>query len=320
MEVTQVSPDDLDAVRRLVAVTNAARRVDSPWLHPLTRHECVGELRWGWDGDPAAGFLATVDGVDVGAGRYEVSSYDNEHLAWLEVEIVPELRRHGHGSALLAALVARARGEGRTSAGVAGWDAPAPAAFASRHGFQQKSVEVHRRQYVDAHPVLAWPDAPEYELTRWPARTPVADLAALAELTAAINDAPTDELDVEDEVFPPERITAYENAWAERGHRLYRLVARHRATGVLAGQTVVAVDGERPELGEQHDTSVVAEHRGHRLGLLLKLEMLRWLAEEEPQLREIDTWNAESNDHMIGVNELLGYRIMGRVIDYQRSL
>ena len=89
---------------------------------------------------------------------------------------------------------------------------------------------------------------------------------------------------------------------------------------MLAGQTVVAVDGERPELGEQHDTSVVAEHRGHRLGLLLKLEMLRWLAETEPQVRELDTWNAESNDHMIGVNELLCYRVLGRVLDYQRSL
>lgn len=33
----------------------------------------------------------------------------------------------------------------------------------------------------------------------------------------------------------------------------------------------------------------------------------------------IDTWNAESNAHMIGVDELLGYRVMGREIVYQRS-
>ncbi|MFC6345546.1 GNAT family N-acetyltransferase, partial [Nocardioides hankookensis] len=118
MEVRPVSPDDAEAVRRLVVVTNAAREVDSPWLHLLTEHECVGELRHGWDGDPALGFLASVDGVDVGAARYEVSSYDNEHLAWLEVEIVPALRRRGHGSALLEAMVVRARSEGRTSVGI----------------------------------------------------------------------------------------------------------------------------------------------------------------------------------------------------------
>ena len=33
--------------------------------------------------------------------------------------------------------------------------------------------------------------------------------------------------------------------------------------------------------------------------------MMRWLAEAEPQVESIDTWNAESNDHMIAVNERL---------------
>lgn len=61
-------------------------------------------------------------------------------------------------------------------------------------------------------------------------------------------------------------------------------------------------------------------HRGHRLGVLLKTEMLRWLAETQPQLETIDTWNAQSNDHMIGVNEALGYEILGRTVAYQRSL
>jgi RimJ/RimL family protein N-acetyltransferase len=80
----------------------------------------------------------------------------------------------------------------------------------------------------------------------------------------------------------------------------------------------VVVDGERPTLAEQHDTSVVRAHRGHRLGLLLKAEMLLWLAEAEPQLERIYTWNAESNGHMIAVNDRLGYRPMGRSLEFQR--
>ena len=100
---------------------------------------------------------------------------------------------------------------------------------------------------------------------------------------------------------------------------MYRVLARHRTTGELAGHTVVVVDGDRPERAEQHDTSVVGSHRGHRLGLLLKADMVLWLREAEPQLETIDTWNAESNDHMIGVNALLGYRIMGREHEYQKS-
>jgi GNAT superfamily N-acetyltransferase len=320
VEIQQVEPGDAHGVRRLVAVTNAIREADSPWLHPLTEHECVGELTHGWDGEPALAFLATADGVDVGAGRYEVSTYDNLHLAWLEIEIAPAHRRQGHGSTLLDDLVARARAEGRTSVGLTGWDAAAPAGFAARHGYEQGSVEVHRRLYVEGQPRPMVDRGVDYELVRWPRTTPEAELAAVAELTSAINDAPTDDLDVEDEVFPPERIAAYERAWAARGGRMYRVVARHRVSGELAGQSVVVVDGERPTLAEQHDTSVLRAHRGHRLGLLLKLEVLRWLAEEEPQVQEIDTWNAESNDHMIGVNELLGYRALGRVVDYQRPI
>jgi RimJ/RimL family protein N-acetyltransferase len=162
--------------------------------------------------------------------------------------------------------------------------------------------------------------ASAYDLVRVTGPSSDQDLVALAEVTAAINDAPIDDLDIEDEVFTAERIRDYEEAQAARGHRLYRVLARHRDTGELAGHTVVAVDAERPHHGEQHDTAVVRAHRGHRLGLVLKLEMLRWLAEDEPQLTEIDTWNAESNDHMIGVNEVLGYRILGRGMEFQKSI
>ena len=139
-------------------------------------------------------------------------------------------------------------------------------------------------------------------------------------MSAAINDAPTDDLNIEDEVFTPQRIRDYENATVARGQRMYRLIARHRETGEMAGHTIVAVENERPTIGHQHDTSVVRAHRGHRLGLLLKSAMVLWLADEEPQLESVDTWNAESNDHMIGVNEQLGYRVLGREVQFQRTL
>ena len=48
--------------------------------------------------------------------------------------------------------------------------------------------------------------------------------------------------------------------------------------------------------------------------------MLRWLADAEPQLQTVDTWNAESNDHMIGVNEQLGYRWMAREVQFQKTV
>jgi GNAT superfamily N-acetyltransferase len=328
MELHGFGADDLDDVRAFVEVSNAASAVDSPWMPSWTERDAIGMIEHGWDGEPAIRFLATSDGKAVGVAAYSTSEWDNQHLAWLDVSVHPAHRRKGHGSAMFAFLVERATSEGRTSIGIGGWEDPATAAFAARHGLEQKSRAINRRQHPQEldHDVLAGlydealAHASSYELVRRIGATPDAELPAMAVMTAAINDAPTDDLDVEDEVFTPERIRAYEHAQESRGYRLHRVFARHRETGELAGQTVVSVDTERRWLAWQHDTSVVRSHRGHRLGLLLKLDMLRWLREVEPQIEQIDTFNAESNDHMIGVNEALGYRIMGRELEFQKSI
>jgi len=328
MELHRFGPDDLDDVRAYVEVDNAVSAADSPWFPTLTESHAVAYLAHGWDGEPPATFLATHDDKPVGYVAYYTSKWDNHHLAWLGLNVHPAHRRQGFGSAIFEAMVERARGEGRTSIGSAGWDGPAAVAFAATHGLERKSSSINRRQLpreLDRRRLSelyteAQAHAAPYAVDRRLGATPDDQLSAVAEMSAAINDAPTDDLDIEDEVFSPERIREYENAQAARGYRLYRCLARHRGTGQLAGQTVVAVDGERPHLAWQHDTSVVRAHRGHRLGVLLKADMLAWLHEAEPQVETIDTWNAESNDHMIEVNEALGYRIMGRELEFQRDI
>src|SRR2546429_5514287 len=47
------------------------------------------------------------------------------------------------------------------------------------------------------------------------------------------------------------------------------------------------------------------------LPIWLKLAMLDLLARQEPQVKHILTGNAETNAHMIGINEMLGYRVVG---------
>ena len=320
--------DDAEAVRRSVGVLEAVRRHEQPWSHPYTADSLSLGIRHGWDGEPAVHFLVTADGSDVATATYETTTYDNLHVAWLGVDVHPEHRRRGHGTAVVEHLMDRARRDGKTSVGMDSWDLPGPPEFAARLGFEQKQVSVNRRQHLakidraelDRLHDAALEAASGYELLRRVGPTPADELPALAGLTEAINDAPLDDLDIEDEVFPPERIVAYESAQAARGHVLHRVIARHRETGELAGHTVVAVESQRPWIAHQHDTSVVRAHRGHRLGLLLKADMVRWLAEVQPRLETIDTWNAESNDHMIGVNRILGYEVLSRAFAYQRSL
>jgi len=312
-----------------VALLDAARAVDSPHELPATVASFTADLRHGWDGDRSiSAFARDKRGRVTGLAQIFFTPWDNTHLGYLEVTVDPLVRRRGLGRKLFEAGVERIREEGRTLVLIDGSDHAASVAFADAMGLDRASEEVQRRLQLTT---LDWTRldhefgeagdrARDYELLQMPGGTPDGMLTAIARMTEAINDAPTDDLQIEDEVFSPERLRAFEAAQEARGRRLYRLVVRHGAAGELAGHTMVGIDNERPWHGWQYDTSVLRTHRGHRLGLLLKIGMVRWLAEEEPQLRTLDTWNASSNAHMIRVNEVLGYEVLARAISWQQNI
>jgi GNAT superfamily N-acetyltransferase len=325
VDLQRVSADDLSAVGTLTDIVNASLEA---WEHPETRHRTAMSLRHGWDGEPGEHYLACAEGAPIGRVAVLTSSYDNLDFAWIWLSVLPGLRRRGLGTAALHAAYDVCLARGRTLVGFAGWDGPPIEGFAAAHGFERKSRAACRRlhlaeledSFVDAIRGDAGSRASDYEVQRIAGPTPGELLPALSALTEVINDAPLDDLELEDEVFPVDRIRAYETAQLASGYRLRRLLARHRRSGELAGHTVVTVDAERPGIGHQHDTAVARDHRGHRLGLLLKAEMLRWLRDEEPELATIDTFNAESNAAMVGVNDVLGYRVLGREVQFQRRL
>lgn len=328
LQVDRFGPDDADRAAAAMRVLNETAAVDAPFEHPWLPGQFATWLRRGYDGEAPTPYLATVDGEPVGAAFLRTSERDNRHLAWLWLYVLPAHRRRGHGTRIFEHLTREARALGRTSVGIDGWESPHATGFAASVGLERKAQTILRRQHLAELPPTrlqqlydeAAAVASDYELVRIQGHTPPDLVDAMVTLVSAINDAPTDDLDVEDEVFTPERLAAYEDATIEGGSRLYRVVARHRGTGELGGHSVVAVEGERPTVAEQHDTAVARAHRGHRLGMLLKAGMLLWLAEAEPQVETVDTWNAESNAHMIAVNEALGYRVLARELQFQRPL
>lgn len=331
VDLTWLDPTNLDPrdVAGAVAVLEAARKADAPYDLGHTASSFAARIRHGWDGTPPVVAILRDDKSRViGVLEIELPIWDNRHLGILHATVDPLRRRQGLGRRLFEIGVDRVRSEGRTVLLTYGLDSPGNVAFAEAMGVVQASVEVQRRldvlavdwDQLDNEYAKAEAHATAYDLVRFAARIPDEDLPAVADLTAAINDAPTDDLDIEDEVFTPERIRRFEAAQDGAGRRTYRLVARERSTGVLGGHTMVAVESERPWFGWQYDTSVLPAHRGHRLGLLLKIGMLHWLREQEPQLRTIDTWNAATNAHMIGVNEVVGFRVMANEVVWQRRL
>ncbi len=313
----------------VVALLEAARLADRPFHMSTTFSSHAALIRYGWDEDPPLAATARdARGRVVGYLQVWLPTWDNVHLGEVEVIVDPNHRRQGIGRELFEAGVDRLRVQERKVLLTHALDGPVGAAFAKTFGLSRASLEIQRRldlstvdwERVEREYTAAQQYAGGYDLIRLPGDTPEELVADVVALSAAINDAPTDDLDIEDEVFSAERLRAFEAGQRAHARRIYRLVARDRETGVLAGQTMVAIEREQPGYGWQYDTSVVRAHRGHRLGVILKIGMLHWLSEVEPQLRRMDTWNAASNAHMIRVNELLGYTIIMRVVNWQRHL
>lgn len=326
--VQRISADDAEAIGAYVDVHDAARALDSPWVPSKTPFRVEMDVRHGWDGPPARYYLVRDGDTVTGYGWLETFVWDNPDLAWIHVAIRPEQRRRGHGTAAVELLLDECRRLGRTLIGIGPWDAPGPRAFAAAMGFEPKAESEARRQSLRALPsgliddlyVEAAERAGDYELSRLEGRLPDDLIDEFALMAASINDAPIDDLELEDDAYTPERLRAFERSHHASRLRVLRVLARHRPTAELAGHTVVVVDEERPAYAAQEDTAVARPHRGHRLGLLLKAEMCRWLLEAEPKVEHIDTWNTASNDQMVRVNDRLGYQVVGRSVEYQRRL
>lgn len=328
MEFLDVSSVSERRLAGAAAVREAARAADRPDRLPETVSAYRGRLRHGYDGD-ASVLAVALDGERVtGVAEVELPTWDNTHAAYVDVTVDPRLRRRGIGRSLFRASLEWVRARDRTLVVGESGDLPAAVAFAKAMGMELASEGVERTQLMSTVDRIrldevfagALGHAADYELVRLPGAVPEDLLGEVARMTAAINDAPLDDLDLGDEVYTPERIRAFEAAHHARGFRLYRVVARLRSTGEFAGHTLVAVVAEQPWYCWQLDTSVLRAHRGHRLGLLLKIDMLRWLAAVEPQLERIVTDNAASNAHMIAVNELLGQRVTGALLGWQCHL
>jgi RimJ/RimL family protein N-acetyltransferase len=105
-----------------------------------------------------------------------------------------------------------------------------------------------------------------------------------------------------------ERIRETERGLAADGAQERMVVAVDADTGHVVGVTGVLRYPHRQEFVYQNDTSVLAEHRGHGLGLAMKAAMMRWITADWPEVERVYTTTAVTNTYMIKVNHALGYQ------------
>jgi GNAT superfamily N-acetyltransferase len=269
------------------------------------------ELRFLW--------LVIRDGEPVGRVGVDVPLEEGSKSAYWVIELLAHARGKGLGSSGYALVEQTARTHGRTV--LQSW-AEHPAAsgptivpptgfgsipedraarFYQANGYALEQVE--RVSALDLHAPAeslekllseAREAAAGYRLVQWSPPTPDEFIDGYAWMKSRMStDAPAAALEFDEETWDAARLARHDATYIE--------------TGALCAFNELAIGPDRTAASHQEDTLVLKEHRGHRLGMLVKCAgLLRWreLAPESPR---ITTYNAEENRPMLDINEAIGF-------------
>lgn len=266
--------------------------------------------------------LITVAEVDGAAAGYLYAAYrtepdDDTWHADVDVTVLPEFRRRGIATALLDDALPQLADVGLLSViSFTTHDlyAEEGTALCHRYGLTKRSEERCSRALVaDVDSVMLdrWVADAEgrkagYHVESWQGPCPDRLLDAWCAAASSMADAPTDDLDYVEHIRGADTQRAADEACVQRGLRMYRSLAL-TDTGEPAGLTDIYVNENVPYVGEQGDTGVLAAHRGHRLGRWLKAVNFQQAIAAHPDMRVIQTYNAQSNPWMLDINVEMGF-------------
>lgn len=336
IEIARIDPFDADAVDAWWDAYAAAERADRGQDTPVwTREESRSELQQESQVVERRAFLVRDGEVVVGSASLALPQKDNTHIAHLAIDVPPEHRRRGIGSAALAFLEQEATADGRTTLqGRTSWryelgtdGAGAPGReFARRHGYALALGDVQNRLTLPVD--LALLDRVEadiaaatggYELRSWIGPVPDDVVEGWAILDASVEtEAPSGDLDIEP-AKPDVAAIREQEELLGRQHRTSIGTVAVTPKGEAAAYTQLVISGDDGN-AYQWGTLVRTADRGHRLGTAVKLANLRLLLHEAPQVPAVYTYNAESNAHMLAVNTLLGFVPTERMGELQKRL
>ena len=334
--VVPASADD-PAWQEYVALINRAYERDSgsallPWDATVLHSQYIDRAHRVVDG-----FIARSDGELVGAASLE---YDRSTERDVELAVATDPADARIHDALLAHLEERAREQGRSNANayvsssvdIRGLDegellrpasgfggvplaAPSVQTMLARDYTlgQVERCSVYRRtadpsalhERLDAASAVAGYD---YEAVWWSGRTPDEYVDAYAYAISRMStDIPHGELEVEEQTWDAARVRARE-ARVEPTGELWAITAvLHRPSGRIVAFNELVIPPDRTQATMNYGTIALSDHRGHRLGTIVKcLGLIRW-QDLVPESPAVVTFNAEENRYMLDVNEAVGF-------------
>jgi GNAT superfamily N-acetyltransferase len=288
--------------------------------------------RFSWPGFTQRAWVARDGAEVIGAAHMVLPERDGADYGFAHVLVAPSWRRRGLGTRLLERLTTEARAAGRARLFFdvgRPLDAPGTGdAFMQAAGARFGMAEMRRRLVLPPHDPQALRDlaasaraaARDYRLVQWTGPTPPQWRADLATLIGRMStDAPMGELAVPPRSWDADRVRERDDARFANGVRSV-VTAAQAADGRLVAYTEALTCVEEDGSAEQSDTLVAPAHRGHRLGLRIKLANLELLVRTCPRVRAVDTFNADDNRWMLAINAAMGFVPVQRINDWELSL
>jgi GNAT superfamily N-acetyltransferase len=269
------------------------------------------------------GLFGKSVGEMVSIAYLEIPLKDNLDKVYLTAYTHPKFRNLGHGTALLEKVEQYIRDLGRSVIWTETmWSVDGRyregISFLENLGYTLDLTDAMRALDLPWQPRDPKTD-PNYSLLTWRQKAPEQLIDEYARLRALItNEAPTGDLELENEFWDAARIRAEEKELTDLGRTISTTVAV-AADGALAGHTQLIFD-EDDEFAYQWDTLVLREHRGHGLGYSLKVQNLNETMDLSTGRTQVRSWNAEVNTHMIAINEAIGFRHLAYLGEYVKRL
>ncbi len=292
-----------------------------------------------------------ADGPVVGYGGASLPIRDNLELAYVGANVHPDHQHRGLGSRLLAEAERIATADGRTK--LMAWTAHRDEAgedeadallaptgvgklsatdglvrFAAGHGYALEQTERHSQMPLPVPGDVITPLREQaqaasagYRVVTWTGVTPDEYVDSMVGLhTRMSTDVPMGGLEFEEERWDAERVLRLDRNETELGYLPYQASAQHVESGELVAYTRLLATDAKPEIAYQDDTLVVSAHRGHRLGMLVKVANADALSADRPQIRRVHTWNAGENQWMLAINVAMGFRRASTEGAWQKKL
>lgn len=278
-------------------------------------------------------WVAVLDGSIVGRVGMDIPHEAGSRAAYWLIELLPDVWGRGIGSAGYRLIEQAAVEHGRTV--LESWaqhpDAPGdrlvpPTQFGSipldhsarfflRHGYSLEQIERCSRldlrgpvDRIERLLKLARTSSSDYRVVQWLLPTPPEFIDGYAWMKSRMStDVPAAGLDFDEEIWDAARLALHENRYLDGGNTVQVTAAQHVATGQLCGFNELVIGRDLTSATHQQDTLVLTEHRGHKLGLLVKCAGLLAWRSVAPDSPRVVTYNAEENRPMLDVNEALGF-------------